>query len=91
MPGTVGTDGGESRPFAAKVGFAGDRLIRIQAKIGDVVLGPAVAPAGSSTCSYGTASTVLANTGVAAAGSIAACTATASIARASASTSAGGR
>ncbi|MER7541233.1 hypothetical protein ABTX77_41835 [Streptomyces sp. NPDC097704] len=33
-------------PFVAKVGFAGDRLIRFQAKTDDVVLGPAVAPAG---------------------------------------------
>ena len=36
----------ESLPFVATVGFAGDRLVRFQAKIGDVVLGPAVAPAG---------------------------------------------
>lgn len=46
VPGIVGSGGGESLPFVAKVGFAGDRLIRFQAKIGDVVLGPAVAPAG---------------------------------------------
>ncbi|MGC0402669.1 hypothetical protein RKD27_005313 [Streptomyces sp. SAI-126] len=46
VPGTVGSSGGESLAFVAKVGFAGDRLIRFQAKIGDVVLGPAVAPAG---------------------------------------------
>jgi hypothetical protein len=46
VPGTVGSSGGESLPFVAKVGFAGDQLIRFQAKIGDVVLGPAVAPAG---------------------------------------------
>ncbi|MFD8749718.1 XRE family transcriptional regulator [Kitasatospora sp. NPDC059577] len=46
VPGTVGSGGGESLPFVAKVGFSGDRLIRFQAKIGDVVLGPAVAPAG---------------------------------------------
>ncbi len=37
VPGTVGSCGGESLPFVAKVGFAGDRLIRFQAKIGDVV------------------------------------------------------
>ncbi|WP_327713988.1 hypothetical protein OG381_00065 [Streptomyces sp. NBC_00490] len=42
----VGSSGGESLPFVAKIGFAGDQLIRFQAKIGDVVLGPAVAPAG---------------------------------------------
>ncbi|MFD0144200.1 MULTISPECIES: helix-turn-helix domain-containing protein [unclassified Streptomyces] len=46
VPGTVGSGGDERLPFVAKVGFAGDRLIRFQAKIGDVVLGPAVAPAG---------------------------------------------
>ncbi len=46
VPGTVGSSGGESLPFVARVGFAGDRLIRFQAKIGDVVLGPAVAGAG---------------------------------------------
>ncbi|MFD0153735.1 XRE family transcriptional regulator [Streptomyces sp. NPDC055721] len=46
VPGAVGSGGGESLPFIAKVGFAGDQLIRFQAKIGDVVLGPAVAPAG---------------------------------------------
>ncbi|MEV6195733.1 helix-turn-helix transcriptional regulator [Streptomyces sp. NPDC051920] len=46
VPGTVGSSSDESLPFVAKVGFAGDRLIRFQAKIDDVVLGPAVAPAG---------------------------------------------
>jgi hypothetical protein len=46
VPGTVGSSSGESLPFVAKIGFAGDQLIRFQAKIGDVVLGPAVAPAG---------------------------------------------
>ncbi|MFE7458116.1 XRE family transcriptional regulator [Streptomyces sp. NPDC057554] len=52
VPGTVGPgdgdgDGdGESLPFVATIGFAGDRLIRFQAKIDDMVVGPAVAPAG---------------------------------------------
>jgi hypothetical protein len=46
VPGAVGSGDAESLPFVAKVGFAGDQLIRFQAKIGDVVLGPAVAPAG---------------------------------------------
>ncbi|MET9926686.1 MULTISPECIES: XRE family transcriptional regulator [unclassified Streptomyces] len=46
VPGTVGPGGGECLPFVAKVGFAGDRLIRFQAKIDDVVVGPAAAPAG---------------------------------------------
>ena len=48
IPGTVASGNGESLPFVAKVGFTGDRLIRFQAKIGDVVIGPAVAPAGRS-------------------------------------------
>ncbi|KQX12186.1 hypothetical protein ASC82_13115 [Streptomyces sp. Root431] len=46
IPGTVASGNGESLPFVAKVGFTGDRLIRFQAKIGDVVIGPAVASAG---------------------------------------------
>ncbi|MEU3973376.1 helix-turn-helix domain-containing protein [Streptomyces bacillaris] len=48
VPGTVSpSDGdGESLPFVAKVGFVGDQLIRFQAKIDDVVIGPAAAPAG---------------------------------------------
>ncbi|PWI13013.1 transcriptional regulator [Streptomyces sp. Act143] len=46
VPGTVGSHGGESLPFVAKVGFTSHQLIRFQAKIGDVVLGPAVASAG---------------------------------------------
>jgi hypothetical protein len=46
VPGTVGSGGGESLPFVARVGFAGHELTRFQAKIGDAVVGPAVAPAG---------------------------------------------
>ncbi|GAA3507297.1 helix-turn-helix domain-containing protein [Streptomyces showdoensis] len=46
VPGAVGPAGGESLPFVAKVGFAGDRLIRFHAKVGEVVLAPAVTPAG---------------------------------------------
>ncbi|MFC8360765.1 multiprotein-bridging factor 1 family protein [Streptomyces griseorubiginosus] len=46
VPGTVRSCGGESLPFVARVGFAGDQLLGFQAKIGDVVLGPATAPAG---------------------------------------------
>ncbi|MFF5897004.1 helix-turn-helix domain-containing protein [Streptomyces argenteolus] len=46
VPGTVDSGSGESLPFVAKVGFAADRLIRFQAKIGEVVLGPSEAPAG---------------------------------------------
>ncbi|MFC8717893.1 helix-turn-helix domain-containing protein [Kitasatospora sp. NPDC057198] len=48
VPGTVASGNGESLPFVAKVGFRGDRLIRFQAKVGDVVIGPAFAPAGQS-------------------------------------------
>lgn len=46
IPGSVTCGHGESLSFVAKVGFTGDRLIRFQAKIGDVVIGSAVAPAG---------------------------------------------
>ncbi|NGY63364.1 XRE family transcriptional regulator [Lentzea sp. NEAU-D13] len=46
VPGTVCSDSGETLPFVAKVRFAGDQLIRFQAKIGDVVVGPAQTPAG---------------------------------------------
>jgi hypothetical protein len=46
VPGTLASGSGESLLFVAKVGFAGDQLVRFQAKIGDVVLGPAIAPAG---------------------------------------------
>jgi hypothetical protein len=48
IPGTVASGNGESLPFVAKVGFTGDQLIRFQVKIGDVVIGPAVASAGRS-------------------------------------------
>ncbi|MGW4697524.1 helix-turn-helix domain-containing protein [Kitasatospora cineracea] len=48
VPGTIASGNGESLPFVAKVGFRGDRLIRFQAKIGDVVIGPAITPAGQS-------------------------------------------
>jgi hypothetical protein len=46
VPGTVSSDSGETLPFVAKVRFESDRLIRFQAKIDDVVLGPAHTPAG---------------------------------------------
>ncbi|GIH08877.1 hypothetical protein Rhe02_69440 [Rhizocola hellebori] len=46
VPGFVGTESGDALPFFARVRFEGDQLIRFQAKIGDMVLGPANAPAG---------------------------------------------
>lgn len=46
VPGTVGSDRGETLPFVAKVRFENDQLVRFQAKIGDVVVGPAQTPAG---------------------------------------------
>lgn len=46
VSGTAGSGSGESLPFVAKVRFTGDQLIRFQAKIGDMVLGPADALAG---------------------------------------------
>lgn len=46
VPGTVGSNSGEILPFVAKVRFESNQLIRFQAKIGDIVVGPAHAPAG---------------------------------------------
>jgi hypothetical protein len=46
VPGTVSSHSGEALPFVAKVRFESDQLIRFQAKIGDIVVGPAQAPAG---------------------------------------------
>jgi hypothetical protein len=46
VPGTVSSYSGETLPFVAKVRFESEQLIRFQAKIGDIVLGPAHAPAG---------------------------------------------
>ncbi|MFI8368466.1 helix-turn-helix transcriptional regulator [Streptomyces sp. NPDC085466] len=48
IPGTVASGNGETLPFVAKVGFTGDRLIRFHVKIGDVVIGPSVNPAGQA-------------------------------------------
>ncbi|WP_432103095.1 helix-turn-helix domain-containing protein [Streptomyces sp. bgisy091] len=48
IPGTVASRNGEILPLVAKVGFTGERLIRFQAKIGDMVINPAVTPAGRS-------------------------------------------
>jgi hypothetical protein len=46
VPGSVGGDAAEGLPFSARVRFAERRLLRWQAKIGDVVIGPGLAPAG---------------------------------------------
>ncbi|WP_197288525.1 helix-turn-helix transcriptional regulator [Nocardia sp. NRRL S-836] len=46
VPGTVSSDSGDTLPFVAKVRFESDQLIRFQPKIGDIVIGPAQAPAG---------------------------------------------
>ena len=46
IPGTVVSGTGGSLPFVGTVAFRGERLIRFQAKVGDVVIGPALAPAG---------------------------------------------
>ncbi|WP_144122721.1 helix-turn-helix domain-containing protein [Catellatospora sichuanensis] len=45
VPGVLGADG-TTAAFVGRVRFEGDRLLRFQAKIGDVVLGSAVAEAG---------------------------------------------
>ncbi|GHJ48302.1 hypothetical protein Cs7R123_56440 [Catellatospora sp. TT07R-123] len=47
VPGTVGTDDGTATAFVGQVRFEGDRLLRFQAKVGGVVIGPALAEAGS--------------------------------------------
>lgn len=46
VPGTVSSGIGDAVPFSARVRFEADRLIRLQAKVGDIVLGPAAAAAG---------------------------------------------
>jgi lambda repressor-like predicted transcriptional regulator len=47
VPGTLDDDAGRSLPFSARVRFEGDRLLRVQAKIADTVLSPALAPTGA--------------------------------------------
>jgi hypothetical protein len=49
VPGTVSRDAAETLPFSARVRWAGHRLVRFQAKIGDTVLGPATGAAGEAT------------------------------------------
>ncbi|MEU7876284.1 helix-turn-helix transcriptional regulator [Dactylosporangium sp. NPDC049140] len=46
VPGTVSRDVGAVLPFSARVRFKDNRLIRFQAKLGDVVLGPGTTAAG---------------------------------------------
>ncbi|MFC6020632.1 hypothetical protein ACFP2T_31220 [Plantactinospora solaniradicis] len=46
VPGIISTDSGDALPFFGKVRIVGNQMIRFQAKIGDMVLGPAQAPAG---------------------------------------------
>jgi hypothetical protein len=46
VPGTVSRDPAHALPFSARIRFEVDLLIRFQAKIGDVVLSPAVTAAG---------------------------------------------
>jgi hypothetical protein len=47
VPGTLGGDAGRTLPFFARVRFEGDRLLRFQAKIAAMVVGPALAEAGA--------------------------------------------
>ncbi|GIH21363.1 helix-turn-helix domain-containing protein [Rugosimonospora africana] len=47
VPGVVTGDREQVLPFSARIRFENDRLLRFQAKIGDVVIGPATAPAGA--------------------------------------------
>jgi hypothetical protein len=46
LPGTIGRDTGETLPLSATVRFAGNRLLRFTAKVGDTVIGPAASPPG---------------------------------------------
>jgi len=46
VPGWVGAPDVDPLPFSGRVRFEGDRLVRFQAKIGEVVVGPAVTAAG---------------------------------------------
>jgi hypothetical protein len=46
VPGTVGRGPGEELPFSARVRFSDGRMVRFQAKIGDVVVGPGSAATG---------------------------------------------
>ncbi|GIM89301.1 helix-turn-helix domain-containing protein [Paractinoplanes toevensis] len=46
VPGLLNGDAGEVLPFSARVRFLEDRLLRWQMKIGEVVIGPGLAPAG---------------------------------------------
>jgi DNA-binding XRE family transcriptional regulator len=47
VPGTLGGGAGQALPFVARVRFEGDRLLRFQAKMADMVVGPALAEAGA--------------------------------------------
>jgi len=47
VPGTLGGGAGQTLPFLGRVRFEGDRLLRFQAKIGDMVVGPALSEAGT--------------------------------------------
>ncbi|MBO3737422.1 helix-turn-helix domain-containing protein [Actinoplanes flavus] len=46
VPGTVGRAGGEELPLSARIRIHGDRLVRFEAKVGDLVIGPGREPAG---------------------------------------------
>ncbi|WP_422771467.1 helix-turn-helix domain-containing protein [Plantactinospora sp. WMMC1484] len=46
VPGSLGGDAREIQTFSARVRLLEDRLLRWQMKVGDTVIGPAVAPAG---------------------------------------------
>ncbi|MFI7431264.1 helix-turn-helix domain-containing protein [Micromonospora sp. NPDC049836] len=46
VPGTVSRHAGDTLPLSARVRFSDDLLIRFQAKVGDVVIGPGSAAAG---------------------------------------------
>ncbi|MCW2144590.1 Helix-turn-helix domain-containing protein [Actinoplanes cyaneus] len=47
VPGILGGGAGQTLPFLGRVRFESDRLLRFQAKIGDMVVGPALSEAGT--------------------------------------------
>jgi hypothetical protein len=47
VPGTLSDGAGLTFPFVARVRFEGDRLLRFQAKIADMIVGPALSEAGA--------------------------------------------
>ncbi|GAA0445712.1 hypothetical protein GCM10009531_40750 [Actinoplanes capillaceus] len=47
VPGTVGRDGADELPLSARIRIHGDRLVRFEVKVGDLVIAPGREPAGT--------------------------------------------